>query len=261
MNSHRDSWMIANPGKAMNIHDIPSTVTKALPLAATSQNIISGFECTGIVPFNPQIFQDLKFLPSSITDREDPNTVVLAPDENDESQLPSRADSETVDRRNESVASSSTRFEDEGNISAVSNDESGRTRASTEPENLEVLNSTLESVRPLPKAGPRKQTRRGRKHRKTAIVADSPEMKQSATEQAASKQKKEIAQTTPQLRGLGKSSATLNSAPKKRGRPRKAVTTTNVESQPLTKTGCSTGRTFRKRRSQKKQLLSESKDD
>lgn len=146
-------------------------------------------------------------------------------------------------------------------ISAVSNDESIRSRASTEPENLEVLNSTLESIRPLPKAGPRKQTRRGRKRRKTAIVTDSPEMKQLATEQAASKHKKKIAQTTPQVRGLGKSSATMNSAPKKRGRPRKAGTTTNVESQPLTKTGCSTGRTLRKRRSQKKQLPSESEDD
>jgi len=48
LNSAGDSWIINNPGKTMNIYDIPTTVSQANPLSMTPTNIQSGFRCTGI---------------------------------------------------------------------------------------------------------------------------------------------------------------------------------------------------------------------
>lgn len=68
-NSHADSWMTNNPGKVMTIYNIPSIVTMAYPLAATSTNIISGFRVTGISPYNPDIFPDSEYAAAFVTDR------------------------------------------------------------------------------------------------------------------------------------------------------------------------------------------------
>lgn len=64
-----DSWMVNNPGKTMTIYEIPEMVKQALPLAATSNNITAGFTVNGIYPFKPNIFTDIDFMPSYVTDR------------------------------------------------------------------------------------------------------------------------------------------------------------------------------------------------
>lgn len=62
-------------------------------------------------------------------------------------------------------------------------------------ENMEAsaLNSILAEILPFPKAEPRKETKRGRKRRKSAILTDEAEMSALRTEQesaARNKQKK-----------------------------------------------------------------------
>ncbi|KAJ8937365.1 hypothetical protein NQ314_011911 [Rhamnusium bicolor] len=76
VNSACDNWMRNNPSKTMSIYDIPGILKIALPLALTQTNIQAGFRCTGIFPFNRDIFTQLDFAPSSITDRpmRPPNT-------------------------------------------------------------------------------------------------------------------------------------------------------------------------------------------
>ncbi|KAJ8964054.1 hypothetical protein NQ314_005195 [Rhamnusium bicolor] len=69
VNSACDSWMRNNPSKTMSTYDIPGILKIALPLALTQTNIQAGFRCTGIFPFNRDIFTQLDFAPSSITDR------------------------------------------------------------------------------------------------------------------------------------------------------------------------------------------------
>ena len=66
INTASDAWMKMNPAKTMTIYNIPSLVNTAFPLAATPKNIQAGFQCTGIWPFNPEIFQDSDFAPSQI---------------------------------------------------------------------------------------------------------------------------------------------------------------------------------------------------
>ena len=66
--------MKENRGKAMTIYDIPNMVGRAFPKAFTPVNIQSGFKVARIFPFDRDIFGDLEFLPSDVTDRFVPNT-------------------------------------------------------------------------------------------------------------------------------------------------------------------------------------------
>ena len=140
VNSVCDSWMLNNPGQTMTIYHIPGIVREALPLAITPKNIMSGFSCTGIVPFNRNIFDEMEFAPSLATDRPNPAEAISEP-----------------------VASTSAASNSEplASTSAISN---------TEP----VIFSP-EKVRPFPKAQQRKKTTRGgRKRKKTLILTDTP---------------------------------------------------------------------------------------
>lgn len=65
-----ENWMRSNPGKRINIYDIPEIVGKSLPNAIKPSNIEAGFKSTGIWPFNRDIFTEADFLPSSVTDIE-----------------------------------------------------------------------------------------------------------------------------------------------------------------------------------------------
>lgn len=69
INTASDHWMCNNPGKTMTIHHIPSIVREAFPLAVTAVNAIAGFKCTGISPFNRNIFTPVDFAPAAVTDR------------------------------------------------------------------------------------------------------------------------------------------------------------------------------------------------
>ncbi|XP_042577390.1 MFS-type transporter clz9-like [Cyprinus carpio] len=79
INTAADHWMRKHPEKTFTIYDVPSLVTTALPRAATPRNITSGFVCTGICPFNPEIFEEQDFSPAYVTDRPCPSLVPCGP--------------------------------------------------------------------------------------------------------------------------------------------------------------------------------------
>lgn len=68
-NAECDSWMHQHPGMTMSIHDIPELVRNAYPRAAVPSNIQAGFKVSGIFPFDRHVFDDIDFMPSSVTDR------------------------------------------------------------------------------------------------------------------------------------------------------------------------------------------------
>ncbi|XP_024890484.1 uncharacterized protein LOC112466558 [Temnothorax curvispinosus] len=190
----------------MTIYDIPGIVTKALLLAVTHQNIVSGFECTGISLFNPDIFQEYKFLLSSVTDRENPSTSAGPEEANLNAADPGTSvepDAADPDTSAEPDAAEQNKNEfDFTDSSMLRRDDTRNLRA------------TLESIRAFPKAAPRQTTRKGRKRRTTVVFTDSPQMKELATEQAESKQKKDEKSATRKRT----TKLTITTTPRKRGR-------------------------------------------
>ncbi|XP_041982716.1 uncharacterized protein LOC121735820 [Aricia agestis] len=72
INSACTAWMRSHPGRPMTIHDIPYIVNIAYPIALTPKNIQGGFRVTGIYPYNRDIFDEMDYNPSFVTDRPDP---------------------------------------------------------------------------------------------------------------------------------------------------------------------------------------------
>lgn len=71
-NAAIDSWMLRNPGKPVTIYDLGEIIGSAFQKAMTPRNITNSFAKCGIYPFDRHIFTDEDFLPSSVTDRPNP---------------------------------------------------------------------------------------------------------------------------------------------------------------------------------------------
>jgi len=73
-----DKWMISNPGKRISDYDIAGIFSSAYTRAATMDKGVNGFACTGLYPFNPDVFGDSDFAPSLTTEIV-PTAVVSVP--------------------------------------------------------------------------------------------------------------------------------------------------------------------------------------
>ncbi|GFO01393.1 tigger transposable element-derived protein [Plakobranchus ocellatus] len=68
-NGAANSWMLRNPGKPISIYNMAEIIGCAWTQTATPRNIQSGFIASGIWPYNRNIFSDIDYLPSSVSDR------------------------------------------------------------------------------------------------------------------------------------------------------------------------------------------------
>ena len=64
-----DSWMRANPGRAVTQYQISRILGEAYGKVATVGNATSGFLHTGLWPPNRHIFPEYMFSPSTVTDK------------------------------------------------------------------------------------------------------------------------------------------------------------------------------------------------
>ena len=62
------SWMRQNPGDRLTEYDVVGLVNTAFTKVARPEIAQNGFRCTGIQPFHREIFSDLDFLGSALTD-------------------------------------------------------------------------------------------------------------------------------------------------------------------------------------------------
>lgn len=67
-----DARLMNNPGKTFDIYCIAETNGQIYSKVFCPGNIVSGFEKTGIFPFNRDIFTDEDFLGSFVSDRPNP---------------------------------------------------------------------------------------------------------------------------------------------------------------------------------------------
>lgn len=146
-----DLWMRNHPGERMTIYDLPELVKCAFLSAVTASNIVAGFVCTGIVPFNDQVFQEIDFAPASVTD------------------MPYKPSNEPRAwcSRDESIS----------NIPVTkklfSQDSVIHLNQISPPSKSE--RRSLEDIQPLPKAQHKEKSKTARAKGRTAIYTDSPE--------------------------------------------------------------------------------------
>ena len=62
------SWMRQNPGARLTEYDVAGQANTAFTKVARLEIVQNGFRCTGIQPFDREIFSDLDFLSSALTD-------------------------------------------------------------------------------------------------------------------------------------------------------------------------------------------------
>ena len=65
--------MMTNPGKTVTLYQMGKLIGHAWLKALSPSNITSRFKVTGIWPFDKNIFNEDEFLPTSLTDRPNPN--------------------------------------------------------------------------------------------------------------------------------------------------------------------------------------------
>ena len=64
-----DNWMRSNPGRFVSIYETSALSNQPFTLSMTSENVISGFRCTGIHPLNSMVFSDHEFAAASVTNQ------------------------------------------------------------------------------------------------------------------------------------------------------------------------------------------------
>ena len=188
-NQLANSWMMRNVGKLITIYQIAELAGTALTKAATPENAIAGFRVSGVWPFDRDIFSNIDYLPSDITDRPAPED--NHPDDIAPTVGPSRSlttsgeDNHAVDitptvaqprslsisREDNHAVDISPTVPQPGALSspAGSIDTSLTAKASTSF-------STPETFRGYPKAGPRSTSTKGRKRGRAMVATSTPEM-------------------------------------------------------------------------------------
>lgn len=191
-NSACDNWMKTHPGKTISIYDIPGLVKDVFPMAATPSNIMAGFRVSGVYPFNRDIFTDLDFLPSYVTDRPEPNrpnSPIHEPVEGLASteETPTSARHDAEETRNINVPTAPR-------LQCCCVNEGASTLQETGLVNLTANRPSPavspQDVRPFPKAEPRKGKTGGRKKRYSAILTDTPEKQKIEEEKRLATEKK-----------------------------------------------------------------------
>lgn len=209
-----DSWMMRNPGKTFSIYEVASCVKEAHMKAMTPANICAAFKATGIFPFNRDVFTDLDFAPSEVTDRPifeeqnenirplNPSSVVLTSPCPGTSQLIRSNENDAHDNDREIMKTplpfvlqppltltgnvpQTTEMPSSNSLSPIQNapvhDKSPKATASIPSSTVAGTSTSIEKkflspfqLRGLPKAGPRKEGRAARRKGKSMIVTDTP---------------------------------------------------------------------------------------
>ncbi|KAJ2937446.1 hypothetical protein O0L34_g19354 [Tuta absoluta] len=64
-----DSWLLRHPGQRFTIYQVAECVGSAYLKSMTPSNIVNAFKKCGIFPYDDEVFTDIDFLPSSVTDK------------------------------------------------------------------------------------------------------------------------------------------------------------------------------------------------
>ena len=74
-NKECEKWMLCNAGQRITSFEQAALFGSAYVKTATMDKAISGFQCCGLWPFNPDVFSEEDFIASHLTDEPDPSTI------------------------------------------------------------------------------------------------------------------------------------------------------------------------------------------
>lgn len=210
-----NNWHMSNPGKTINIYNIPKLVKLAYFESFTAKNITSAFEKPGIWPFNEMAFSDEDFAPidvyasnNSVNVTPNPETSTVALELQPSTSVQS-TDMNEADIREQSpslLQNPQDIFTGTGEPQA----------AETQSEPSAYLPITPEVIRPYPTAVRNRKTNKGRKPGKSRIYTDTPE-KTELEERHRQKELKKIEQERKaRAKAVKRSLKELNSRQKKK---------------------------------------------
>ena len=195
-NQLADSWMMRHVGKLITIYQIAELAGTALTKAATPENVISGFRVSGVWPFDRDIFSNVDYLPSDITDRsapEDNRAVDIAPTVGPSCPLSTSGEDNRADDIAATVAQPrllSTSGEDNHAVGEDNHavdiaptvyllrslSSSGGSIDTSLTAKASTSFSPPETFPGYPKAGPRSTSTKGRKRGRAMVAISTPEM-------------------------------------------------------------------------------------
>lgn len=190
-NAAMDSWMLRNPGVPVTIYELGSFIGEAYQKAMTPTTISNAFRKTGIFPFDRNVFSDVDFLPSSVTDRPDPGerTLYIIDDNADDNSSHTEASSS-----NQNLITEIDHLNNEAGPSnrdlltkevAILNDAAIPSTSTLLPHaKTQAFVSPKDFRQPL-RAAARKGNTKNRKKGRSLIATDTPEKDQLAMEKGS----------------------------------------------------------------------------
>lgn len=161
-----DDWKRANMNVIFDLHHVPLILEKCLDVAVTPKNIKAGFKASGIFPFDANVFTEVDFVASTLSDENKSTDDDNEEEDNQRRIIITAAD---ISVAHEGVTTSES--------SAVASTSGIASQA-----------DALVRVGPLKMGEPKKKSNRGRKPMKTAILT-SPEVLDNLREEAKLKEK------------------------------------------------------------------------
>ncbi|XP_044762023.1 uncharacterized protein LOC123319221 [Coccinella septempunctata] len=210
-----NDWHVSNPGKTLNIYNIPKLTKIPYLESFNGRNITSAYEKTGIWPFNKLIFNDDDFAPVQVYH----SNSVTNPNESTGGEEPGIA----------------------GDWLATVSAELGDVPARTSPTlsrdvspSLQVL-KTPEMIRPFPKVERRTQTKKGRSLGKSRVYTDTPEKTRIEELEKNKEMKRLEKERKSKAREIKRALSLLNEDCDKSSKPKrnktKEIETTSSESE------------------------------
>lgn len=158
-------------GKPLTMFDIAGIVAKAFPLAFTPMNFSNGFKATGFHPLNENIFSEVDFMPSEVTNRPPPQDTSAQADHPLSEESSAQADSLTTNL---------ITGHQEGSETSVPSYCLLQKESSKQADTVPIAGSssatviTPKMIRPHPKAATRKASQKGKQKVKSRILTDTP---------------------------------------------------------------------------------------
>lgn len=187
-----EKWLTNHPGRVVTVFQISRILSESYIKASTPANAISGFRKAGIVPYNPDIFSDVDFAASEVTEQEEIENVPQVEETYDLSNntaAPSTPAKQVI--RPANLASTSSPLRPRGEV----NKYEGTAIPSTSgvSSSFRILPN---DVRPLPKMSSKQRSTKARKSVGSVVLTSTPYKNQLEEE----RQKKEEEQERKALR-------------------------------------------------------------